>query len=80
MMFRLPLIHLISILFKPVLGTKQWMLPSEHATSVQRLPNVVQTSMTFGPRWVDVVKMPSVHCVGAQDRPRKRRMHNEKSI
>ena len=29
--------------------------PSEHTTSVQRLPNVIQKSLTFGQRLVDVV-------------------------
>ena len=37
--------------------------PSEYATSVQRLSNVVQTPMTFGQRWVDVVKTSRVHLV-----------------
>ena len=36
-------------------------IPSEHATSIQRLLNVVQTSMTFGQRSVDVVTTSSVH-------------------
>ena len=30
-------------------------------TLVQRLPNVVQTSMTFGQHWVDIVKTSNVH-------------------
>ena len=30
-------------------------VPREPATFVQRLPNVFQTSMTFGTRWVVVV-------------------------
>ena len=34
--------------------------PSEHATSVQRLPNVVQTYMTFGQRWLDNVTKSNV--------------------
>ena len=34
--------------------------PSEHAASVQRLPDVVQTPMTFGQRWADVVTTPRV--------------------
>ena len=32
-------------------------IPSEHATSAQRLPNVFQTSMTFEQRWVDVTTL-----------------------
>ena len=36
-------------------------MPSEYATSVQRLPNVVQTSWTFGQWWVDVVQTSRVY-------------------
>ena len=35
--------------------------PSEHATFVQRLPDVVQTSTTFRQRKVDVVLTSRVH-------------------
>ena len=35
--------------------------PSEHMTFVQRLPNVVKTSMALGQRWVDVEPTSRVH-------------------
>ena len=45
---------------------KSWPLlriwtPSKHAASVQHLPNVVETSVTFGQRWTDVVITSRVH-------------------
>ena len=33
----------------------------KYATTVQRLPNIVRTSMTFVQRWVDVVRTSIVH-------------------
>ena len=42
-----------------------WPLePNEHCTLKQRLPNVVQTSWTFGQRWVDVLLTSRVHGKG----------------
>ena len=40
--------------------------PSEHATLLQRLPNVVQTPWTFGQRWVNVVLVSRVHLASIQ--------------
>ena len=41
----------------------EYSIVSEHVTSVQRLPNVLQTSMMFGQRWVDAVTTQTVHWV-----------------
>ena len=42
-------------------GTNDVKILSEQRTFLQRLPNVVQTSMAFGQRWVDVVMTLRVH-------------------
>ena len=50
--------HVLFLIFCPTAG-----ISVEHSTLLQRLPNIVQTSWTFGQRWVDVVLMSRIHWV-----------------
>ena len=47
-----------------------FLFPSEHATLLQRQPNVVQTPWTFGQRCVDVVLTSHFHSVMIADSKR----------
>ena len=50
--------HVLFLIFCSTAG-----ISGEHATLLQRLPNVVQTAWTFRQRWVDVVLMSRIHWV-----------------